>query len=120
MKKFATFLISAMLLICSFNLYAQNPNCDWEENPDGMMSSFVENTISTNESNCAFRFVMWNPYGFGWNTGSKIEIFVDGFSYGPVTGIPWGQGNYFKVYVFKQKFTGVSLGFIDFSDAKLK
>jgi len=96
MKKIATFLISATLLAISVNLYAQNPNCEWEENPDGMLRNLIENSISSNENSCAFRFVMWNPYGFGWNTGSGIEITVDGVSYGTVTGIPWGQGNYFK------------------------
>jgi len=96
MKKNVTFLISAMLLLTGVHLYAQNPNCEWEENSDGMLRNLIENTISNNENSCSFRFEMMSALGVGWNTGSEIEIFVDGFSYGTVTGIPWGLGNYFK------------------------
>jgi len=64
MKKFAIFLISATLLFCSFNLNAQT---------DG----------------CQFRFVLSDPAGFGWPSGTGITVTVDDVEYGFVT-LPWG------------------------------
>jgi len=96
MRKIVIFLISATLFSICINLSAQNPNCDWEENPDGMLRRSIENIFLSNKNSCGFRFVMMNPYGFGWFTGSGIEMIVDGVSYGTVIGIPWGMGNYFK------------------------
>jgi len=64
MKKFAIFLISATLLVCSFNLNAQT---------DG----------------CQFRFVLSDPSGIGWPDGRGITVTVDDIEYGFV-GLPWG------------------------------
>jgi len=64
MKKFAIFLISATLLLCSVNLNAQT---------DG----------------CQFRFVLTDPAGFGWPSGTGITVIVDDVEYGFVT-LPWG------------------------------
>ena len=64
MKKFAIFLISATLLICSVNLNAQT---------DG----------------CQFRFVLGSPIGTGWAPGTGITVTVDSIEYGFVT-LPWG------------------------------
>jgi len=64
MKKFAIFLISATLLVCSFNLNAQT---------DG----------------CQFRFVLGSPIGTGWVPESGITVTVDSVKYGFVT-LPWG------------------------------
>jgi len=64
MKKFAIFLISATLLICSVNLNAQT---------DG----------------CQFRFVLGSPIGTGWAPGTGITVTVDSVEYGFVT-LPWG------------------------------
>jgi len=60
MKKFAIFLISAILLFCSFNLNAQT---------DG----------------CQFRFVLVSPLGIGWNTGTGIAVTVDDIEFGVLT-----------------------------------
>jgi len=67
MKKFAIFLISATLLICSINLNAQT---------DG----------------CKFRFVLKDPAGFGWFAEANITVTVDGVEYGSVT-LPWGTAS---------------------------
>jgi len=89
MKKIVIFLISAMLLAISVNLSAQNPLCDWEENPDGMLRNLMENITSYNKNNCGFRFVMMDTLGYGWYPESGIEFIVDGVSFGSVT-LPWG------------------------------
>ena len=64
MKKFAIFLISATLLVCSFNLNAQT---------DG----------------CQFRFVLGSPIGTGWAPEAGIRVTVDSVEYGFVN-LPWG------------------------------
>jgi len=64
MKKFAIFLISATLLICSVNLNAQT---------DG----------------CQFRFLLVSPPGFGWASSYGLNITVDDIDYGTLK-LPWG------------------------------
>jgi len=64
MKKFAIFLISATLLVCSFNLNAQTHGCQ-------------------------FRFLLVSPPGSGWSPSYGIEITVDGVEY-KIVRLPWG------------------------------
>jgi len=64
MKKFAIFLISATLLVCSFNLNAQT---------DG----------------CTFRFVLKNPNAMGWSPEVGVKITVNDMNYGFLN-LPWG------------------------------
>jgi len=64
MKKFATFLISATLLISSFNLNAQTDGCN-------------------------FRFVLVSPQGWGWGDPYGIEVAVDGIDF-EILKLPWG------------------------------
>jgi len=69
MKKFVTFLISAILLLTGVHLSAQTE----KKQTDG----------------CYFRFVLESPLGFGWSDSYGIEVTVDGIDFGIVR-LPWG------------------------------
>jgi len=91
MKKFALFLISATLLLCSFNLNAQNPRCIEEGSPPRISywKNFTNNVYLNEQEGCSFRFVLKDPNNIGWSSSSRIDITVDGVAYGSLT-LPWG------------------------------
>jgi len=69
MKKFVTFLISAMFLLTGINLSAQ--------------------TEKNQTNGCYFRFVLEDPSGFGWAPEAGIVVTVDDVEYGFIN-LPWG------------------------------
>jgi len=91
MKKFAIFLISAILLFTCINLSAQNPYCEWDNSPPRFsnLSNLNDNIIINEEDGCQFRFIMKDPINIGWSSQNRIEISVDGVDFGSVT-LPWG------------------------------
>jgi len=89
MKKFVTFLISAILIITSVNLYAQTEM----NNPKaGKLMNFTNNVNFNEEDGCIFRFVLKDLAGFGWGDEKGITVTVDGVDYGTQR-LPWGTSS---------------------------
>jgi len=91
MRKNITFLISATLFTICVNLSAQNPRCEWDNNPSRFVNllNHTDNIIINEEEGCQFLFVLKDPNSIGWSSQSRIAITVDGIDYGSVT-LPWG------------------------------
>jgi len=81
MKKHLIFLLSVILTLNYLNLAAN----------DYIYSEKEQKTYTTNrEALCNFRFVLENPYGFGWPPDRGIVITVDGVDYGFLN-LAWGS-----------------------------